>query len=383
MIVILEGIPGSGKSYSAVKDFVVPAIKAGRKIYTNIDGLDAGAIAIYLKLEEDYVTNLIHYVSEDQSDFWSVDILDVDEDSLLLIDEAHTFYCSRDFSKFSAEVRDFYAMHRHHGLDIVLMSQTAESIDKWIRVRAEKFIRYKKMTIINMPSRYMTITINPTDGSVLSRKMQKYESWVFNLYTSFTPSSTLKAFEGSKTTGPIKKMITYVSLLVFFFGVGIYVLSDTASKVSNATSHTRNLTMNNVDTLDYTSKIDSPSSSRKPSYQNYSSPPDVSRIVFRIKAIKMNGIGNRAFLLLSDIYDDKVNYTSLELGITPIQINNDYVEIQEDKVRLSGLGYYMPAYNSPITTLFKLVRDSKTVRTIEDVRNKPKATESKVVSTGL
>jgi len=36
MIILLEGVPGSGMSYEAVAYHVIPALKAGRKVVTNL-----------------------------------------------------------------------------------------------------------------------------------------------------------------------------------------------------------------------------------------------------------------------------------------------------------------------------------------------------------
>ena len=47
MIIIHEGVPGSGKSYDAVRK-IIDALKKGRVVYTNIDGLDKDQCREYL-----------------------------------------------------------------------------------------------------------------------------------------------------------------------------------------------------------------------------------------------------------------------------------------------------------------------------------------------
>ena len=41
------GAPGHGKTYEVVENVIVPAIRAGRRVVTNIAGLDIEAIADY------------------------------------------------------------------------------------------------------------------------------------------------------------------------------------------------------------------------------------------------------------------------------------------------------------------------------------------------
>lgn len=48
MMSILYGLQGSGKSYEGVKNYVLVAIKAGRRVVTNIKGLDPEKIYAYL-----------------------------------------------------------------------------------------------------------------------------------------------------------------------------------------------------------------------------------------------------------------------------------------------------------------------------------------------
>ena len=40
MIVFHEGLPGSGKSYEACVMHIIPALKAGRDVLTNINGIN-------------------------------------------------------------------------------------------------------------------------------------------------------------------------------------------------------------------------------------------------------------------------------------------------------------------------------------------------------
>ncbi|KAA5727860.1 zonular occludens toxin domain-containing protein, partial [Klebsiella pneumoniae] len=48
-IILYFGVPGSGKSYEVVNSRVIPALKEGRRVVTNIRGLDIKLIQNYIK----------------------------------------------------------------------------------------------------------------------------------------------------------------------------------------------------------------------------------------------------------------------------------------------------------------------------------------------
>lgn len=54
--------------------------------------------------------------------------------SLVIIDEASLVADSRDYKKFSFEMKEFFLLHRHFRCDIVLFTQQWDAVDKKIRV---------------------------------------------------------------------------------------------------------------------------------------------------------------------------------------------------------------------------------------------------------
>ena len=43
------GLMGSGKSYEVVSSIILPAVRSGRRVVTNIDGINPDAIYAYLE----------------------------------------------------------------------------------------------------------------------------------------------------------------------------------------------------------------------------------------------------------------------------------------------------------------------------------------------
>lgn len=55
------------------------------------------------------------------------------ENSLLVIDEITMLADNREFKTFPKDIRDFFILHRHMGLDIIYATQNYEKVDKVIR----------------------------------------------------------------------------------------------------------------------------------------------------------------------------------------------------------------------------------------------------------
>ena len=230
-IYMLDGIPGSGKSYSCLKDFIIPAVKADREIYCNIDGIDVEAICRYLKKDYDDYVGKFHYMDElAEEGFYMDKISKSEHNALIIVDEAHKFYGSRSFSKFTVELQHYFAYHRHFGHDIILISQTVDSIDKWIRTRTQQIICYRKLTVFGMDSTYTATVKDPFTDAVLSRTTNKFKPEYFKLYTSYVAGAALDSFQEQKVwLTPMKSIlmigfaaIVLISVAGYFFYTGFF-----------------------------------------------------------------------------------------------------------------------------------------------------------------
>lgn len=117
MIVVITGMPGGGKTYTAC-DLIVQAWKANpnKKIFTNFPVKWKNKST--MKWDPRYVSeNLVN--------------------SLVVIDEAYRTYNSRKFESFSDDAHLMFATSRHNENSIVFISQNLNRLDKVIREIAE------------------------------------------------------------------------------------------------------------------------------------------------------------------------------------------------------------------------------------------------------
>lgn len=59
-ISVYTGVMGSGKTYEAVRNGIIPAVKSGRRVVTNISGVDSDAVRAYLVARGSEIATLGH-----------------------------------------------------------------------------------------------------------------------------------------------------------------------------------------------------------------------------------------------------------------------------------------------------------------------------------
>ena len=249
MIDLLEGIPGSGKSYEAVVYHVLPSLQEGRKVITNLP-LNVEAFA---RLDPDF-KDLIEIrkkpkpifgrweaeaadrgescfivgdfsskkggmnVIPDQSEFFDIDgfpaLLPADNvrpfghvwdfydtwrgkgnvGPLYVIDECHNSFPKTNVLKrrhTPEDVIQWFKLHRHFGADVLLMTQRMGSLDDDISGLAQFHIRVHKASFLGKKDSYIRKVFAGYRGGEVQRNERKYKPQYFLLSLSHTQGSTV------------------------------------------------------------------------------------------------------------------------------------------------------------------------------------------------
>lgn len=232
MLILNEGVPRSGKSYDAVATHILPALKKGRKIFARLDGINHAYIAQHLKLDESVVRERLEILSSDdvrellrakkQNKEWVID--DRFRNSLIVIDEVHGFYPSDRTVKISEEVEEFFAVHGHYGIDLLVMTQWYKRLATLVRARIERKCVFQKMTAAGSENRYCVhyyTTVVPDKFVRVGRKVLKYDPAVFPAYSSYVGSDIDTAVYdgGKKTVWAVVLPAALIFIVALFFGV--------------------------------------------------------------------------------------------------------------------------------------------------------------------
>jgi zona occludens toxin len=248
MLVYNQGVPGAGKSYDAVKNHIVPALKAGRHVFARLNGADESdkrdAMAAYCGLTRERLDELYHHVptnevvatfiaEQSEGDDW----LPVEQlrNALVVIDECHQFYVSSK-DPLPQEQEEFFAMARHTGTDVVLMTQFYKRMHTALRFRIERKNSFQKLSAVGLKNRYTQrayVTLEPDKYELIGTTTHSYDSAVFPTYKGVAGDDVqTDVYEGGAVTVWKKLLIPAVVVIplaiwgifkvVGFFGGGAH-----------------------------------------------------------------------------------------------------------------------------------------------------------------
>jgi len=212
---LISGLPGTGKSLTGVKRFVLPALKKHRKVYTNIDGLSLLRVSLYLGMDYNDVEKLLVHTDKFNTDML---INGVDANSLVVIDEAQVFWNNRNYaSEENKRLLPFLQKHRHYGLDIVFLTQNIDQLDIGIRRLCHVHYRLLRLTNAGL-NKVIKVNVYPDAmGSEqfkpISTLVWTIDKGIFPLYESYVSG------EVSETKNPLGNVILKNPRLLFCLAV--------------------------------------------------------------------------------------------------------------------------------------------------------------------
>lgn len=198
------GLMGSGKSFEVVSSVIVPALLTGRRVVTNIDGINPAAIEEYLlsvkKGKTDQLGQVIGCCNDDlnKTGFFPDETKPeqssiVKPGDLVCIDECWNFW--GDDHKISEEHMRFFRMHRHYtdaetgtSCDLALMIQDLGTLNRKIRAVIEMTTRTIKLKSLGMPKAYRVELYEGNKTTKLTKIdtfVKMYDKAIFPLYKSY------------------------------------------------------------------------------------------------------------------------------------------------------------------------------------------------------
>lgn len=202
-IMVYTGVMGSGKTYEGVGTAALNALRAGRRVVTNIAGFNYERIRAFLgklasgdELGEDRVVVVPsaritdpHFFYDPENNADSV----VKPGDLVLIDEVWAFWGTD--SKLHPEHQKFFRMHRHYteegagtSCDLVIMIQDLMSLHRFIRGVIESNFKFTKMKTLGLSSCYRVEVYEGNKqrkANLVSATVKKYDKRIFPLYKSY------------------------------------------------------------------------------------------------------------------------------------------------------------------------------------------------------
>lgn len=223
MIYLYYGKIGDGKTYHVLKNDILPALRKGRKVYTNIDGLNVRSLALYLDMSPDQVC-IVHHkehsfyrenlVCGGEQENWESSVIEAN--SLIVIDEAQKIWDARQFKDTKKEFLNFLEYHRHFGFDLVFITQNPKRLESAIVRLSNEAYQVKNLKVLGslFSSRYV-IHIRQTayDRDIIATVRGSFKKELFSLYKSYRSSGKFsKESKGALSNG----IFLLIPLLVAF-----------------------------------------------------------------------------------------------------------------------------------------------------------------------
>lgn len=188
------GLPGSGKSYSVVEHQILPALKAGRRLVTNVSlKLD--------KLREDFPNAELVELPTQRVQAEPACIYEyVTPGSVLVLDEVwRLFPAGLKANHVPEAFRKLLAEHRHmvddkgDSCQIILVTQDLAQISAFARQLVETTFRTVKLTNVGLSGQFRVdvhngpaVGPNPPEHGKIRQIFGRYESKVYQYYESHT-----------------------------------------------------------------------------------------------------------------------------------------------------------------------------------------------------
>jgi len=199
------GLQGSGKSYEVVSSVILDAVLDGRRVVTNVSGINEDKIHEYLVNKRDAdpqkLGRIVHVTNDRimQPQFFPDGEKPLIESvvlggDLVAVDEAWRFW-GTDNGKLSHEHMQFFRMHRHYvhpdtavACDVALMTQDVTGLHRFVKNVFELTLRMQKHKSLGFVNRYR---VDIHEGWKVNSKtridqhQKSYDAEIFPLYQSY------------------------------------------------------------------------------------------------------------------------------------------------------------------------------------------------------
>lgn len=200
------GLPGHGKSYGVVEHVIVPSLKEGRHVVTNIP-------LKYHRLMADFGEDSGAQISQLPLDWHKAPDLGelAPPGSVLVLDEVWRRWPAGEVvSSASFEDKELLAEHRHRvdekdrSMRVVLVTQDLAQISSWVRLLVESTYRIskksKKFYVVSIFNGAVTGT-RPPKTALLRQTSGTFKKDIYQYYSSATHSKTGNVGDESTADG--------------------------------------------------------------------------------------------------------------------------------------------------------------------------------------
>jgi len=234
MVTLLYGYQGSGKSYHALSEYIIPAMKKGMHVFTNLEGIDPFLVSQLHSTKDCKIDpSLLHAIPKEVVDengvisepiyyFWS---LAIGNNTLFVIDEVQNYYGSSNFrenqnSGLREGLKKYIALSRHRGDSVVFICQEPMMVDSVVRDLCEHWVHVRKLNFLfgGKTKQYIcNHRKGGPKGELIKTQHCKYDPRVFVCYNSTDPGVMESETASDAVRFSYVKLLWWVPLVIIAF----------------------------------------------------------------------------------------------------------------------------------------------------------------------
>jgi zona occludens toxin len=194
VIELYEGVPGSGKSYYAVAERLLPWVRAGRRLYVYVHGFHLDRLAAFTGIPLEELTKQITLLWPEESRVMTLH-QHVEPGSAVFIDEAQTIF--RALQRVESSLLRWLETHRHYGVDVLMTCQDHRQMTASVTRLVEVTVKFRRLDRLGFKNRYQGfIRGNPEEQEVIRTLTGKYEPTIYQYYSSYAQAGVLEERKG-------------------------------------------------------------------------------------------------------------------------------------------------------------------------------------------
>lgn len=199
----ISGRPGSGKSYEAVIRHILPALKDGRMVVTNIplnvewfcQFIGEHCRDLIVQIDggfhnyggKRYFSDAEHFLRYQE---WRNE---KNQGVYFIVDECHlpmprTAGAGDDRVTTQKELKEYLSMHRHYGHDILLLTQNFRKVDRDVVDMVQTCYFTTKLSFLGKDDEYVCKVADGVSRNIVTTHHREYEQKYFGAYKSHTKS---------------------------------------------------------------------------------------------------------------------------------------------------------------------------------------------------
>jgi zona occludens toxin len=224
------GLPGSGKSYGVVENVIIPALKSGQKVFTNIPMKNDFCFEKFGNTVSSFDINEII-----ENPNWWTEVFEAG--AVLVIDELWRLWpAGLTINKARMQDKEFLAEHRHlvnqdtgKSTNIALVTQDLAQISNFAKLLVDKTFKTTKLDAVGA-NKSFRIDIyqgevsgtNIPEKKLINSQFSKYKKEIYDSYVSHTKSDIAGDESRSDDRFNFLKSTKLKVMIVMFF-VPLYV----------------------------------------------------------------------------------------------------------------------------------------------------------------